>query len=509
MPGDGARLLDGYRTIDRILVAKGHHPTSPKWMACLSDFWLSGATRLVVRAGRRSGKSTTMARVALATAKYGVQRRSPGVRLHIPLISTRMDEARERIYNLEAIARDAGEPFTRTRDALELTALGIVVSPFPCSMRTAVGMDSIMIVEDEVALWLNEEDGRNPAPEVDAAIVPSLAGQPHGRVYSISTALGLDDFHAQLVDRGDTADQRVFVGPTWDWNPTISEADTHRLLPEPRQWSRAFASIPAVGALAIWTPEMVDACFVPRPYEMEPIGAPLVLTDPSALQNDRWTACVAVWTQRKVTGDDRIEWEPSIGLDGVQRRGAGNIPALRPKRDEDGNVIMRDITPGLPVLCICQVGAWEPGALVTHDAIASSLVHVARHWGAAGIFSDQYGSFPLIGAVNARGMACDTVNHTGPSKAEGVDYITSLMREGRLFIRSSPENTWAATMRREMLNFEERVGRGTVKYEGRGHDDFVSLLLLCHRADEKGLLRGGGHGPSHGFSDGEDFGNYY
>lgn len=42
--------------LDRALVAKGFHPTSPWWLETLARFYASGRRQLVIRAGRRAGK---------------------------------------------------------------------------------------------------------------------------------------------------------------------------------------------------------------------------------------------------------------------------------------------------------------------------------------------------------------------------------------------------------------------------------------------------------------------
>ncbi len=490
-------ILDRLDALDRALVSARWPATSPWWRETLGTFVASHRRQLVCRVGRRGGKSSTLCRFAVAFAlSYDVSQIPPGDVGVIAFVSTTRDEASQRLRTIKAILDSLQVGYRPIEGGIEIAGRPIVCKVYPCTVAGVSGFTSILVIADEVAKWHDADSGVNPASEVLGALRPTMATQPGARIVLSSSPLGSQDAHAKAFDVGDDEYQCVAYAPTWVANPTIAEDATRRLEREPRVWTREYAAIPAAGACAIWSAAMVDAAFATRDHQMDLLGAPVVLTDPSGLRHDAWTAGVAYWGRRIVSGDDRIEWEPWIGADGVQRRGAGNVPAMRPKRDEDGHIVLREIDPGPSTLCIRALHAWPKGSLVTIDHIGRGLANVAQEWDAAGVATDQYGSFGLAGTVNRYGVECFDYSHSSRSKEEGVEYISRLLREGRVHIAGPAP--WAETMRAEMLSFEERIGKGSVRFEGRRHDDFVSLLLLAHRAEEAGILRGGGHGPAQG-----------
>ena len=64
-------IVTRLRALDRALVANGFPSTSPWWSATLERFYASGKRQLVLRCGRRGGKSSTLCRVGVAEALYG------------------------------------------------------------------------------------------------------------------------------------------------------------------------------------------------------------------------------------------------------------------------------------------------------------------------------------------------------------------------------------------------------------------------------------------------------
>ena len=106
-------------------------------------------------------------------------------------------------------------------------------------------------------------DGANPAAERDAAIVPAGAMHPNFRIYSVGTPLGFLDHHAKLVAMGSTPSQRVYSGPTWHWNPTLTEARCRELQPIERLFLREFAAIPQGTETSVFSIEDIDRAMQP------------------------------------------------------------------------------------------------------------------------------------------------------------------------------------------------------------------------------------------------------
>lgn len=63
-------LMRDLRALDRALVAKGWHALSPWWVDTFAGFLSSGCKQLVLRVGRRGGKSSSLARFAVVFVLY-------------------------------------------------------------------------------------------------------------------------------------------------------------------------------------------------------------------------------------------------------------------------------------------------------------------------------------------------------------------------------------------------------------------------------------------------------
>ena len=426
MPHDGRLLLAGYRELDAALVAAGRHPTSPPFLETLTRFWLSGRRRLVLRKGRQSGASTTFARVAVATGCFGEHRAPPGTRLTIPFVSVRMSEASERLRNIEDALAVLSEPYRRRDDTIELTARGIIFQAYPCSFRRAVGMTSAALFEDEVARWWSDEALANPAAEVDAAMVPSLATQPNGRVYTCSSPMGFDDLHAELMARGDTDDQCVADGPSWYWNPTITERDTHALMPDERRWRREFAAIPQAGALSAFDHDAVVRAFA-TPLRVGPTLGRVGIVDASSGKKDTFAFGVCGW--RDVDDRRRLVFDSVDGFEG---------PFFKQRSGED---------------------------------TVRQIAHAFKKAGVRHAFGDQRESYMLGAAFARHGIKFTETVWSAPTKERAVASVRRFLADGLLVL---PEH---AQLRRELFSFEERItpsGAFTFGARGSGHDDYVS-----------------------------------
>jgi hypothetical protein len=184
---------------------------------------------------------------------------------------------------------------------------------FPSTAEVARGTNAIGWWEDEMPVW-RDGDGINPAAERDAAIVPAGATHPNFRLYSVGTPMGHTDFHARLVAAGDTEHQAVFTGPSWYWNPTLTEARCRQLQPDPRMFDREFGAIPQIGLLSALDFDMVNACFGCSDT-IELAGPPSMIIDASSGRGDAFTWAIARWC-RTVEGRELLVFALVDGIDG-------------------------------------------------------------------------------------------------------------------------------------------------------------------------------------------------
>ncbi len=485
MPTDGKRLLAAYRAVDATLAKlPGGYPTSPAWMSALTEFWLSGKRRMVVRKGRQGGGSTTLARVAVATALGGEHSIPPGTRGEIGFVSIKLREANERLYNIESILRALDVPHRRSDDTIELTDRPIIFRSSPCTSRER-GQTRVTLVEDELASWRNEESGRNPAKDVDAAAVPSLITQANARIYSLSSPIGHDDFHAELMARGTTDAQAVFSGPSWAWNPAITEQATRDLQPDERVWRREFAAIPQGSSLGAFDPDAIEQAFRDLP-DCYITGAPIVAIDPAGRGSDTFAALTAGWHLPRVDEEDRWMRDDILLPDGTLFAKGGQI-----RQDADGHYILNEAwQPAEPLLCFWNYETFEAKYRSVHtaDEICARLGAIGRTVGAVRCVSDSFDAFSLESLLAQNGLRLMPFPWTATLKTQAVARLRRLLNEGRIWFADHD------LMKRELLAYEERVTANGISYGGTapggGHFDLLSCVLTTAMAEISGALIG-------------------
>src|SRR4051812_16685676 len=87
---------------DEGLVAASFPPVSPWWRQQIERFFRSGRRQLVLRVGRRGGKSSTLCRVAVAWALFGAFSVPPGDIGIVAFVSVSRDESAQRLRTIEA-----------------------------------------------------------------------------------------------------------------------------------------------------------------------------------------------------------------------------------------------------------------------------------------------------------------------------------------------------------------------------------------------------------------------
>jgi hypothetical protein len=437
---DPATFLRRYAAMDRALVAVPRTPawpaTSPWWNREIRRFFLAGVRRWVIRAGRRGGKSSTLCRLAVAWALYGAWSVPPGDVAVVAVISIDRDEASKRLRTIRDILTDLGVGFEERGDELELTDRPVVFKVITCSIRGTVGFTCIFLLADEMARWESRDDKANPAASVMGTARPTMATQEHAIEVDVSSAWSVDDYHAQLVDAGDTAEQVVSQGCTWECNPTITERRTHELEPDPKTWAREYGNVPG-GTIS----DALDAVDLSAAFERELLGKfvrSFVAIDASSLRNDGFT-----WLAGRET--DQKE------------------------------------------LAVQEVGGWEGEELrhVSMATIVETISDKAKEFGTSTVYGDQREEAALRSLFSEHGINLVTFAWSEPSKDEAVMLLRRVMRDGTLSLCEH------ATLRRELTSMKARLmPSGRTSYATNGLDYASALITLAHAAVAGEVLTG-------------------
>jgi hypothetical protein len=302
MTPHAAEVLARFEAIDRLLQSKGFPATSPWWHATIRRLYESGRRQGVFRCGRRAGKSSTLCRLAVVEGVYGLHAIPPGDIGVVAFISTTRDEANQRLRTVKAILDALGVKHRPVDGGVELVDKPVAFKVYTASVSGVSGFTGILIVCDECSKWKDSDTGANPATEVLASVRPTMATQRNARVILSSSPMGKWDAHYDAFEQGDTDFQVTAYAPSWEANPTLTEADTRQLEPDEAVWAREYKAVPAAEiAESLFTDAELDRitrgdlAFVPREDGVEYAAA----IDPGTRGN-AWTFVVAA--KRLVNG---------------------------------------------------------------------------------------------------------------------------------------------------------------------------------------------------------------
>lgn len=249
-------VLRRFKALDKALVEAGFPATSPWWMRELERFYSAdGRYQWVIRAGRRGGKSTTLCRLAVTEALYGAHDIPRGTIGRVMIVAQDKDEAADRIQTIKDILNAIKVGWHPVPDGIGLNDKPIEFKVFASTVKRVRGKTSICIICDEVAYWLDDKSGANPATEVLAAIRPTMATMPNAKIVLSSSPYGRHDAHYKAFEEGEDPGtdesgnpkapyQITSMAVSWVANPTLTEERTKQLEPDPVLWSREYACIP-------------------------------------------------------------------------------------------------------------------------------------------------------------------------------------------------------------------------------------------------------------------------
>ncbi len=262
-------LPDTFVQMNKALEAEGFYQMSPWWNRVFSRIYMFPRARIVVRAGRRGGKSSMLSRYCAHEILYAGFEPPKGDQLIYPIVCQDKQRSRDRLKDitqvLEALGYSDKLGATRTTDGeIRFPDLRKTIRCTTCSPAAVVGVTCMGGIGDEVTRWRDSE-GRDMAAEVLRAWSPGLLTMlPFGaRLALISSPVGENDVHAKLFALGTTDAQLAFSAPTWvaaSNNPSASKEATRQAEPDEQTWLREYGAIPLViGSHQFFPNELLDA----------------------------------------------------------------------------------------------------------------------------------------------------------------------------------------------------------------------------------------------------------
>jgi hypothetical protein len=401
------------------------------WRGTIHGWYKTGRRQLVVRAGRRAGKSSSLTRLAVCEALYGRHDVPPGDIGIVAIISARREDATERLRTVTAILDAIGVKYVERGDFVELVGRRVGFRVYTATVAGVSGFTSVFVLCDEVAKWRDSSTGTNPAAVVIKSVRPTVATQKNARMVLSSSPMGLLDAHADAFALGGTTLQVVAHAPTWVANPTLTEQDTHDLEPDEADWEREYAAIPQAEAeTSLLRASTLDE--VTRATgDLEPDDRhTYVATIDPATRGNSWTLVVAT-------------------LSDNHRRRIVLTREWRGTKD-------KPLSPGAT---FCEIAA-----LI--------LPYRLRH-----IYSDQFAEDAMRELARPHGLSMVVQPWTASRKADAYDGLRQLIAERRVDL---PAN---ANVRTDLLGIRVRLTRSGVVYElaeqGARHSDFAPAIAMA------------------------------
>jgi hypothetical protein len=428
-------LLACYDETDRRLVAKGFPPTSPWWRDTFGRWYASRRRQLVVRGGRRGGKSSSLSRLAVVEALFGDHHVPPGDLGTVAIIAQNRVEGAKRLRTVTAILDALGvayQPLGGSAVGVELVGRRIAVQVFAASIAGVSGFTGIFILADEVAKWLDADTGANPATEVLASVRPTMATQPNARIVLSSSPMGRLDAHYDAYELGETPHQVTAYAPTWVANPTITEEQTKADEPDEATWRREYLAEPQAEAeSALLSSLLLGESVRADPWDLPPVaGWTYVATMDPATRGNAWTFVVAT---RKPDGTRTIA---------LAREWVG--------------------TPSKPL----HIGT-----------VFAEMAALLRPYGEDLVYTDQLAIDPLREMADAHGLQLVEVPWTPISKREAYEELNRIVLSRQFECHPDPQ------VKTDLLGIRKLLTRAGVTYDlvtiGTRHSDYAPAVAMA------------------------------
>jgi len=412
-----------------------------------------GADEFLVVAGRRGGKSETIARIATFEACHGghAVALAPGQVGLIPIISPLREQSGEILRYVTGLAALPqvrrfvdGEP---TRDGVRFRT-GVEIRVMTADAVALSGPTVVCAIRDEFAKHPGAESSM-PDHVVEAALRPALApvvGAPRRRLIGITSAY-IRDGLAYETDRDHygRADSGVLVvrGSTSTFNPAIDAAwlaRERRRISE-RVFAREYLAEWQDAITQGWFGDVIDRCIDVGRESSDPIAGELYFCAiDAAFKGDKFALAIAH----------------------LEHRGAR------------------------PIVVLDRVDSWQASggeALNVAHTVAevSQIIHEYR----ARAYADQFSFVPLRELFAQQGVDLTEVTWTQTSKPQMFGRVRAGMTDGAVRLCDDRE------LIGEFHSIQGKLLRsGGERLEARiGHDDLVhaSVMALFLAEDGYGL----------------------
>jgi hypothetical protein len=256
-----------------------------------------------VIAGRRSGKSTRAATIAvyLATLQDWKRYLGRGERGWIFILS--VDKLQSRVIKgyIEGIlhaSKYLKNMVSKTTAEEIWLKSGIVISVKTSNFRSVRGYTLIAAILEELAFWRGDETCANPDREIVTAVRPALITIPESLLIGISSPYmrsgWLFDSFKKYYGRDDGP--LVFKAPSRVLNPTLDQALIDKAIAEDPEAGRAeWGAEWREDIQAFLSAELIDAATIPGRYELPKVGGYEyhAWCDPSGGRQDSMTLGIA------------------------------------------------------------------------------------------------------------------------------------------------------------------------------------------------------------------------
>lgn len=451
-------ILARYDEVDEKLVAKGFPPTSPWWRETIERWYRSGKRQAVLRVGRRGGKSSSLSRLAVVEALYGHHDVPPGDTGVVAVISTRNDEAGARLTTIQAILDALGvayRPWGKGVDGLRLIGRRMGFRVYSASVQGVSGFTGIFILCDEVAKWKDKDTGANPASEVLKSVRPTMATQPESRIVLSSSPFGMMDAHYDAFEEGETDLQTTGYAPTWEANPSLTEAETHVLEPDEGAWLREYKAVPQA--------EIESSLLSEVQINSATRAARVASKDDVKLHPNITPADLPFEEGRRYWAE----------MDPATRRHVWTLVVSTQGYDRVRRIVMaREWRP-------------QPGLPLKPSAVLADIAQLVKPYGLRVVHTDQASADALAELGRLAGLTLLDNAWTQPEIKEASEHVLKLLQEGLLEL--PPDKMVKA----DLLGIRKVITRSGVRYEfaemhGR-HSDYAPVIL---RAVDDSRFRG-------------------